>query len=326
MTPDFTVVVPTYQQPARLLKCLDALERQTLSRSQFEIIIVDDGDSPVTATAVALFARQLSQQRGLLDIRYLPQPIRRGAAAARNRGWQAARGRFIAFTDDDCLPQPDWLANALVDFEQGAQCLTGQIRLLPAPTSHPISPDLLQLDTQELTSANCFFDIKLFDRLQGFSEVTDGPDAELLDRLIDQRIPVTYCPDAVVVHPVRASSRPARAPEPAYAHQQVPKTRSSAAQRLRHPVRFDRSSFLKYCVTILGILAGLGGLLAGWPRLAMLGFSLWIVLSTLYVRHKLPVALQHRLTLKSFCQILIIPFLSVYRQLYGILKYRPMYG
>ena len=48
MNPDVSVVITTFQQPAQLLKCLDALERQSLPRHQFEVIVVDDGDSPAT--------------------------------------------------------------------------------------------------------------------------------------------------------------------------------------------------------------------------------------------------------------------------------------
>lgn len=123
MTPEFSIVIPTDQRPALLLKCLDTLGQQHLPRDQFEIIVVDDGNSADTETAVLLFAKQIARSGGPLEVRYLRQPERRGPAAARNRGWRAARGRIIAFTDVDCLPHPEWLSRALPRFN-------GVLRLL----------------------------------------------------------------------------------------------------------------------------------------------------------------------------------------------------
>ncbi len=119
MIPDFSVVIPSCHHPALLLKCLDALGRQRLTRDKFEVIIVDDGNSSDTATAVSLFTRQIAQSGSPLEVRYLAQPQQRGYAAARNRGYAAARGWIIAFTDDDCLPEPDWLLSVLTGFQRG---------------------------------------------------------------------------------------------------------------------------------------------------------------------------------------------------------------
>ena len=91
--------------------CLEALAEQAQNRfSGFEVIVVDDGSSiPVLPDA--------SRYSGRLNLRVVRQE-NAGPAAARNHGAEAALGRFLAFTDDDCVPGPGWLdelAAALFD-------------------------------------------------------------------------------------------------------------------------------------------------------------------------------------------------------------------
>ena len=156
MLPEFSVVIPAYRQPALLLKCLDALGRQQLPRHQFEIIVVDECHSPETETAVQLFAKQVARTGSLLEVRYLGQTTRRGPAAARNRGWQAARGRIIAFTDEDCLPEPEWLSSAYTCFQRGAQVMSGQLRVRLPQQPSPLDRTATILKRTEFIAANCF--------------------------------------------------------------------------------------------------------------------------------------------------------------------------
>ena len=95
--PDWTVVIPTFNRPAALRQTLAALERLTSPEGGHEIIVVDDGGE-----ADLGFVAQAPRTRLLVQ-------ANAGPAAARNAGAHAAHGRFIAFTDDDCRPHPDWL-------------------------------------------------------------------------------------------------------------------------------------------------------------------------------------------------------------------------
>src|SRR5690606_36834631 len=85
--------------------CLEALARQGLSRSSFEVLVVDNGSATPPHETVARypFCRLLSE----------PRP---GSYNARNAGCLAAGGVFLAFTVADCRPQPDWLEHALEYF------------------------------------------------------------------------------------------------------------------------------------------------------------------------------------------------------------------
>jgi len=96
-----SVVIPTFGRPDSLARCLSALAAQTLSPQLFEVIVSDDGSPTPAAPTVERFA-------GQLDVSVVRR-ARSGPAAARNEGARHARGHLIAFTDDDCIPAPQWL-------------------------------------------------------------------------------------------------------------------------------------------------------------------------------------------------------------------------
>ena len=92
-----SVVIPVYNQPEHLEKCLAAL---TAASDLSEIIVVDDGSTEDV--------HSVAKRAG---VRYIRVPERRGAAAARNRGWRAAHGEFIAFVDSDVVVGPNVLSH-----------------------------------------------------------------------------------------------------------------------------------------------------------------------------------------------------------------------
>jgi glycosyltransferase involved in cell wall biosynthesis len=98
-----SVIIPTFNGANRIGDCLDALLKQT-SNHDVEILVVDDGSTDITGDVVRRYSgsavRLISQSNA-------------GPGAARNRGATEARGEIILFTDDDCVPMPDWL-NAMI--------------------------------------------------------------------------------------------------------------------------------------------------------------------------------------------------------------------
>jgi lipopolysaccharide/colanic/teichoic acid biosynthesis glycosyltransferase/GT2 family glycosyltransferase len=96
--PLVSVIVPAYNAAATLPECLAALQQQDFPRSQYEIIVVDDGSTDATAA--------LAEAAGANVIRQ----CNAGPAAARNAGALAACGELLLFTDADCAPEPGWLA------------------------------------------------------------------------------------------------------------------------------------------------------------------------------------------------------------------------
>ncbi len=97
--PEYSVIVPAYQATDVIGACVSALARQTLDRSRYEIIVVDDGATDGTGDV----ARGAGADRVLC----IPHG---GPAAARNAGIEAAQGEIVLFTDADCEPAEDWVA------------------------------------------------------------------------------------------------------------------------------------------------------------------------------------------------------------------------
>lgn len=104
--PFVSVIVPHYQQVDLLQLCLESLEAQKLSRECFEIIVIDNKSVCDLSVLRAKFA----------DVKFLIE-AKKGAAHARNRGLEAARGDVIAFTDADCIADPEWLSNGIAALE-----------------------------------------------------------------------------------------------------------------------------------------------------------------------------------------------------------------
>ncbi|MFZ5618476.1 MAG: glycosyltransferase family 2 protein [Pseudomonadota bacterium] len=96
--PTVSVVIPHFNQTALLSKCLESLERQTLSRSRCEVIVADNG----TPGGVDELMRRFPLVK-------FTSAAERGAAHARNAALRIARGEAIAFIDADCVAAEDWL-------------------------------------------------------------------------------------------------------------------------------------------------------------------------------------------------------------------------
>ena len=106
--PFFSIIVPTFNRPTQLTACLQSLTNLDYARNRFEVIVVDDGSVMPPKDIVSSFCHQLT-------ITLITQP-HRGPAMARNIGAKEAKGEFLAFTDDDCHPAPNWLQSLAARF------------------------------------------------------------------------------------------------------------------------------------------------------------------------------------------------------------------
>lgn len=99
---EISIVIPTYGRTGPLRKCVEGVTDLDYPAGRFEVIVVDDGSPEPIASSLESFS-------GHLDLTVIRQ-LNRGPAAARNTGASRAAGRWLAFTDDDCVPDRDWLA------------------------------------------------------------------------------------------------------------------------------------------------------------------------------------------------------------------------
>lgn len=95
-----SIIVPVYNAEKFILETIESVEAQTYSH--WELLLVEDGSSDGTAAVIEEYVRQKKEER----IRLIRQPSNMGAARARNRGLQEAKGRYIAYLDADDLWAP----------------------------------------------------------------------------------------------------------------------------------------------------------------------------------------------------------------------------
>jgi len=189
------VIVPTRGDRARLARLLDALARQTLARDRWELLLAADRTrpDPQLAPLVAALGARVVEARG-------------GPGAARNAGAAAAHGAWLAFTEDDCTPAPDWLerAAAALDRDPAAEVLTGATTKpggRPVHRQRPGAP--LWLPT------NLFVRRDAFARAGGYCEDYFDPATDVYFRedsdfgfaLAASGARVVAAPDARVEHP-----------------------------------------------------------------------------------------------------------------------------
>jgi GT2 family glycosyltransferase len=207
-----SVIIPFHNGLDGLRRCLAALAAQTYPAESVEIIAVDNGSSESTAQIQADFP----------GVRWLAEP-RSGSYAARNRGVREARGKFIAFTDADCVPAAAWLEEAIKALEGlPATIIGGRIDYLN-PTGRSLNAcELIEEEFFMLTrqqhliervgvaaTANVVAVRAVFDRVGFFDpELKSMGDGEWLLRAASQGEVLRYADAALVHHPRRSTLGP----------------------------------------------------------------------------------------------------------------------
>ncbi|MBW8769910.1 MAG: glycosyltransferase [Gemmatimonadetes bacterium] len=199
--------MPTFRRPAALARCLEALACQTLPPERFEVVVADDGSGAPPHDVVARFKARIS-------VRLVEAP-HGGPGAARNVAATRANGRFLALTDDDCAPEPTWLAslertltshpealvggrveNALVEnaMASASQLLIGYLYEYFARVRSP---------QRFFTTNNVACSARAFEEVGGFdveSLADTAEDRDLCDRWSRSGRPLVYDADALVHH------------------------------------------------------------------------------------------------------------------------------
>lgn len=127
LLPRVSVVVPTRNRAAALRTALRSLARQDDDSPAFEVLVVDNGSTDDTSCVVAEFTSTLA-------LRYLHEPAV-GVCNARNTGWRAARGEYVACLDDDAVACPAWVKAIVEGFAPDVAAVDGSV----API-WPVSP------------------------------------------------------------------------------------------------------------------------------------------------------------------------------------------
>ena len=196
----FSVVVATFNRRDDLFRLLNSLKQQTTPADQFEIIVACDGSTDGTIEMVRQFQALCGNLR-LLEL------SNRGPAAARNAAAREARGQYLAFTDDDCVAAPDWLAQILEAFRDtdtvAIQGRTTTDRAGRSPLTHEI--EILRDATKTVPTCNAAYVRSVFEAAGGFDEnfpFAHDEDTDLAWRVEDFG-KIRYVPAVHINHPPR---------------------------------------------------------------------------------------------------------------------------
>ena len=216
---NITVAIPTLDRPVELARCLTALFTGTVLPA--EVLIINQGERDEVEQAIKPF--QLTHATPISQCSQSP----RGLSAARNLAIERARCHVIAFTDDDCVPAPDWLAHIERTLISApcADGMTGSILPLgdAAPGYFPIS--LRTRRTQVLfqgrtlpwhvgSGGNFAVRQDWLRRVGGYDERLGAgspgkaaEDTDLFYRLLRAGAMIRYEPDAIIYHERQDAAR-----------------------------------------------------------------------------------------------------------------------
>jgi GT2 family glycosyltransferase len=209
--PAVSVVVPSHARRLRLRWLLNALEEQTLDARRFEVIVVHDYEGE---DATLIEEHPLSRAGRLRELRIRPGTGR--PSVQRNMGWRAARAPLVAFIDDDCRPDPQWLEQMLAAAQRDPEAiLQGATEADPFELASLSSPHArsLWVDPPDdfAQTCNIAYPTGLLERVGGFDEGLPAPAGEDTDLALRARATgaaLSAAPDAHVFHAVEAYSLP----------------------------------------------------------------------------------------------------------------------
>ena len=207
MQPLISIVIPTYSRPDQLRNCLTAFTRVDYPRDRWELIIVDDGSIAPLDAIVEPFHNQI-------DLTLVRQ-LHLGPAVARNKGAAQARGQYVAFTDDDCAPLPNWLlslSKAMADHPGSA--IGGSTVSTSADDPYSTASQLLtdyiyefnernEVPERFFASNNLAFPTTEFLAMGGFNNefpIAAAEDRELCHRWLAGGKALVYASEAIVEH------------------------------------------------------------------------------------------------------------------------------
>ncbi|MES3021290.1 MAG: glycosyltransferase family A protein [Pseudomonadota bacterium] len=316
LLPLISVVVSASGRARMLERNIAALVHQSLARSLYEIIIIDALPNGHTRHVVAAW-RARTHASGP-SIAYLPGAGAQGRPAAHNLGWRRARGTIIGFTDDDTVPSPNWLLNALDAFDDHTDALAGRIE-----RSGNVASGAARAGAFEFATANCFCRKSVLAAVGGFDErfrLAWRADTDLQFRLAGINARLAEAPHVSVTQPPRPASWGARL-------MQTNKIAFDALLYKKHPLMYRQkirgAPRWDYYATCAALLLALLGLAAGNRALALAGAAAWAGALVLLSRRRLRGrAGSGALLAEAVVTAALMPPLAVFWRAAGAIRFR----
>lgn len=326
MPVDVSVVIPTYKRNKLLKNCLQKLQEQSFPKQRFEIVVVSDGHDSACAKMIASLNKE--KEEGV-EIRYFQLAEKNGPAAARNTGWKNARGQLIVFTDDDCLPLPEFISTYWNEWQTDPKPLIAFRAKMKVPIKSPptdFERNTAYLEGDVFVTANCACTKAALTAINGFDEqftMAWREDSDLEFALIKSDIPIKLIPNITVVHPVR------KAPWGISVKEQK-KTMFNVLLYKKYPrlfkERITRGPAWYYYVYILLFVLLTAASFYKEYRLAALLTILWGAWISWFIFKRLKgTSLSPSHIAEMIVTSLIIPFASLFWTWWGIVKYKKLY-
>ncbi|MFB2837569.1 glycosyltransferase [Floridanema evergladense] len=212
LSPKVSVVVPIYNGENDLADLINCLKSQTYPIEQVEYFLVDNASSDRTSTIIQNAAQNFPK------IHYLAETKIQSSYAARNTGIRAASGEIIAFTDADCRPQPQWLTELILPFQDAnIGIVAGEIIGLPGKTILEKYAEKQDVLSQKYTlqhpfcpygqTANLAIRKEIFTQIGLFRPyLTTGGDADICWRIQrETNWKIHFAPNAIIQHRHRST-------------------------------------------------------------------------------------------------------------------------
>lgn len=321
-----SVVIPTYNRPLLLKKCLEGLMKQDFSKDDYEVIVVTDGRDEITCKMID----EVRCKSASNNIFCISLPEKKGPASARNKGWKTAKGELILFTDDDCIPTEKWISgfwNVYTKQQQKIAAFTGGI-IVPhngnRPTDH--ERNTIALEKADFVTANCAVTKEALKKVNGFDEAFKmawREDSDLEFKLLNAGVVIPHVEVAAVFHPVRKANW-------GVSLRDQKKSMFNALLYKKYPYLYRkrinrRPVWLYYGMITLACISAIAAFVKSFSIAvgALLG---WIILVAYFTAKRLSGA---SLSLSHITEMIVtsilIPFLSVYWTLYGSYKYKVLF-
>lgn len=201
----FSVIIPTYNRPRQLAKCLHGISELDYDSTLYEVIIVDDGSKPGIQNLEKICPN--IQNLNLIHTNHL------GPANARNEGARAARFEYLVFTDDDCKPAQNYLTilKGLIDKHPGMVITGKTVNELQGNIFSEASQLLIDYLYDKscrnggsfFTSNNLMIPARIFASVNGFDTsfpMAAGEDRELCIRLENKGFGILVNNELVIYH------------------------------------------------------------------------------------------------------------------------------
>ena len=197
-----SIIVPAFNEEKVISACLESLLKQKFPKEKFEIIIVDNNSEDKTAEIIRQY-----------PVKYVFEK-RRNRSSARNAGIKAAQGELIAFTDADCIADPDWLGELVGKYYSGVNVagVSGNIRVYDPKTRIEKYFNLIFSNLSRtlfsrrflfpgIGTANALISLDALTGAGLFDEELDaGEDMDIAMRVCLNGYKFKYAPEAIVHH------------------------------------------------------------------------------------------------------------------------------